>query len=257
MPSATTAAPTLAAGMPTSPNRASSPASRAEELRDEAVVQEDRRQADPRDAVDERLPERLRGLDPALEPEPEAVEAPRRRPADQRPEHEPVEGAPGRPEPGVVVVGGEEPDAVRRRHVLPVAAALADDREGMGGPEAERRGAAAVRAGLARRRSRPRRTPRCPKPSLVVYRNRCGSAGSGCGRYSMPVKRRSQRSWSSGVWVCCHRHPSEPGSGSPRRCSRDSGPHPPGCPYVILPVITFPVERATTAGPRPVDSRGG
>src|SRR5207249_858164 len=43
-----------------------------------------------------------------------------------------------------VVVPGQEPDAVGRRDVLPVAVALANDRQRFGGAESQSRGAAAV-----------------------------------------------------------------------------------------------------------------
>src|SRR5436309_1628266 len=69
---------------------------RAEELRDEPVPREDRGDAGPGDAVNERGSTRRCRVNAVLEPQPEPIEAPRRRPADERPErdsiHDPTDG---------------------------------------------------------------------------------------------------------------------------------------------------------------------
>src|SRR5207244_2335892 len=71
---------------------------------------------------------RLLGLDAGLQPETKAVEAPRRRPAEERPEDQGVDETAGTAEAGAVVVLGHEADAVRDGHVAPVATSLGDQR---------------------------------------------------------------------------------------------------------------------------------
>src|SRR3954452_4220666 len=87
---------------------------------------------------------RVLGRYPVLEPEAKPVEAPRRRPAEERSETQPVERAPGGSEARLVVVTREEPGPFVDGHVPPVPAAAPDQRPRVLGAERECRGARAV-----------------------------------------------------------------------------------------------------------------
>ena len=101
--------------------------------------------ADARDDVNQRLSHGLCGIHTLLEPQAQAIEAPRGRPADERTEDQSVEERAGRSKARAVVVPRQEPDAVGRRDVLPVPAAFANDRQGFAGTESQSGGTAAVR----------------------------------------------------------------------------------------------------------------
>src|SRR3954466_7449866 len=87
---------------------------------------------------------RVLGRYPVLEPEAKPVEAPRRRPAEERSENQPVERAPGDSEARLVVVTREEPGPFVDGHVPPVPAAAPDQRPRVLGAERECRGARPV-----------------------------------------------------------------------------------------------------------------
>src|SRR5688500_1728531 len=79
-----------------------------------------------------------------LDPEPQAVEAPGSRPANQRTKRQRVEQSPGHTESNAVVVGGQEPEFSIDRNVAPVACAFANQRLRIVGPELQCRSALAV-----------------------------------------------------------------------------------------------------------------
>src|SRR5688572_1781746 len=115
-----------------------------EELRDEPLVDPDEGEREPvRTTRHAGRHQELRSA-AALQDETQSIEAPGRGPADQRPEHEPIEESPGRPEARRVVVAREEHRALPGWYVLPVARALADQRLAILGPEAQGRRALAV-----------------------------------------------------------------------------------------------------------------
>ena len=105
------------------------------------------------------------GSDAALAPKTQPVEGPGGRPPHERAEDDPVEETSRASPTRLVVVAGEEPDAVRGRDVAPVAAPFADERERMPGGEAESGGARPVgavplsRAGARARDEQPGKHP--------------------------------------------------------------------------------------------------
>ncbi len=74
-----------------------------------------------------------------------------------------------------VVIPGQEPNAFRGRHVLPITTAFSNDRERLVGSEFQTPMSGCRPADRARRRFRLRPLISRPKPIRVVYRNRCGS----------------------------------------------------------------------------------
>ena len=96
------------------------------------------------DAAVERGP----GIGTALEPEPEAIEAPRGRPAEEWTEHQ-VQDSPGHTESRLVVVLRDEPSPAGARCVAPVTGSLGDEGLAIVGPEPQRRRAIAVAFRLA------------------------------------------------------------------------------------------------------------
>src|SRR5207253_1269386 len=88
--------------------------------------------------------QRYRRIDAFLDPQPQAVEAPGRGPADERAEQQHIDHSAQGPEADPVVVEGEETHAVPGGHVAPVTRALANERLGIIGPELQCRCAFAV-----------------------------------------------------------------------------------------------------------------
>src|SRR5437762_934478 len=123
-------------------------ARRREELRNDPVVQPDERDCASPDPVNDAAIERSRRVGIALQPEPEAVEAPRGRPAEQRTEHQ-VQDSPGHTESRLVVVLRNEPSPAEAWYVAPVTRSLGDEGLAIVGPEAQRRRAIAVAFRLA------------------------------------------------------------------------------------------------------------
>src|SRR5258706_105253 len=111
---------------------------RAEPLRHEPLPDPDEGERHAADGMDERGIARGGGIDVARHPEPEAIEAPRRRPREERTEEHPVDGAAEEAETDAIVVERQEDDAVTARDVLPVSGAAGDQGLRVVGPELER-----------------------------------------------------------------------------------------------------------------------
>jgi hypothetical protein len=92
-----------------------------------------------------RRPGGLLRIQTLLEPQAQTIEAPCRRPADERTEDQSIEERADGSKTRTVVVPRQEPNAFSGRDVLPVPAAFANDRKGFSGAESQSRGAAAVR----------------------------------------------------------------------------------------------------------------
>jgi hypothetical protein len=84
-----------------------------------------------------------------LEPKTKAVEAPRSRPPEQRPEEEPIGDRAREPESSLVVVAGDEGRPALVRDEAPTAVPGANQRTPVGTPEPKRCGATPV-AGVFR-----------------------------------------------------------------------------------------------------------
>src|ERR1700734_2997676 len=76
--------------------------------------------------------------DASFNPEAKPVEAPRGRPADQRPEHQRVGDFADRAESCPVIIGSEKANAIAARNALPVARTHLDQRLRILRPELER-----------------------------------------------------------------------------------------------------------------------
>src|SRR5215467_7637950 len=94
--------------------------------------------------MDQRLPHGPLGVHTAFEPETKTVEAPGCCPTNQRTEHPAVHQLAGPSKTRVIVIAGQEPDAVICWNVFPVPAAFPNNRKPVACAEFQGRGATTV-----------------------------------------------------------------------------------------------------------------